>query len=286
MVELRDRVAVVTGAASGIGRAIAARLGGEGMRVVLADIEPEALQQTAQELEKDGVEALAVVTDVSRAESVQALAERTLEHFGAVHVVCNNAGVFTGGLSWEGPIEDWEWVLGVNLWGVVHGIRTFVPILLEQDVEGHVVNTASMAGVTSMPFSGIYVLSKHAVLALSETLHHELTQRGSKIGVSALCPEIVSTNIGEAERNRPEAMRPKAVWDSPEREVVRAALRAQLPVGAPPERMAERVLRGIRENRFYLLAEEGDPWRSACETRLEDIRLGRNPTFVPPVAED
>jgi len=279
--DLRGRVAVVTGAASGIGRALAMRLGRDGMKVVLADVEPDALQRTAQELEKTGVEVLPVVTDVAQAEQVQALAGQTLAAFGKVHVVCNNAGVMIGGLSWEAPVEDYEWVMGVNLWGVIHGIRTFVPILLEQGEQGHVINTASMAALTNMPYSGIYFMTKHAVLSLSETLFHELTLRGARVGVSVVCPEVVATNIDKSERNRPEGLDSGQVR-SQEREVVEAALSKGVGSGVPPDWIADRAIDAMGEGRFYVLAEDG--WRRTAETRLEDIRLARNPTFAPPVS--
>jgi len=285
MREFAGRVAVVTGAASGIGRALAERFGREGMKVVLADVEGEALSAAAKALEGDGIEALAVVTDVSSADDVSALAEKTLEAFGGVHVVCNNAGVFTGGPSWEAPLSDYEWVLGVNVWGVIHGIRSFVPILLDQGEDGHVVNTASMAAVTSAPLSGAYFASKHAVLSLSETLHHELTSRGAKIGVSALCPEVIATRIGESGRNRPEHLARKDGDDSPERDLVEGAIQAAVQQGIPPSQLAERVLDAIREQRFYILSEEGDPWRGACHQRLDDIRAGRNPSLAVPGGE-
>ncbi|HEY8153858.1 MAG TPA: SDR family NAD(P)-dependent oxidoreductase [Myxococcota bacterium] len=279
--DFQGRVAVVTGAASGIGRALAARFAAEGMRLVLADVEPGALAAAARELEAGGCEVLAVETDVSRADQVEALARRTLAAFGAVHIVCNNAGVFTGGTSWEAPLADYEWVMGVNLWGVIHGIHSFVPILLAQGGEGHVVNTASMAAVTTMPYAGIYHMSKHAVLALSECLHHELVLRGSQVRVSALCPELVATHIDTAERNRPAHLRhePPA---SPERELVQQAIAQGVAGGTPPAKIAERVLAAIREQRFYVLSE--DAWRRSAETRSEDIRLARNPTLAPPVA--
>lgn len=280
MKDLRGRVAVVTGAASGIGRALAARLGGDGMKVVLADVEPDALQQAAQELEKRGVEVLPVVTDVARAEQVQALADQALAAFGKVHVVCNNAGVMIGGLSWEAPLEDYEWVVGVNVWGVIHGIRTFVPILLEQGEPGHVINTASMAALTNMPYSGIYFMSKHAVLSLSETLYHELTLRGAKVGVSVVCPEVVATNIDKSERNRPRDL-DSGAERSQERQVVEAALSKGVETGVPPDWIADRAVDAMAEGRFYVLAEDG--WRRTAETRLEDIRMARNPTFAPPV---
>ncbi len=281
MKDLRDKVAVVTGAASGIGRALAERLGSEGMKVVLADLEAGALQQAAQELEKSGVEVLPVVTDVAKAEQVQALADQALSAFGKVHVVCNNAGVLVGGLSWEAPLEDYEWVMGVNVWGVIHGIRTFVPILLKQDEPGYVINTASMAALTSMPYSGIYFMTKHAVMSLSETLYHELTLRGAKVGVSVVCPEVVATNIDKSERTRPEALRSGAER-SEERIVVEAALSKGVLTGVPPAWIADRAVDAIGEGRFYVLSE--DEWRRTAETRLEDLRLARNPTFAPPVS--
>ncbi|MGI9591810.1 MAG: SDR family NAD(P)-dependent oxidoreductase [Myxococcota bacterium] len=280
MKDLRGRVAVVSGAASGIGRALAARLGADGMKVVLADLETDRLQQTAQELEKRGVEVLPVVTDVAQAEQVQALAEQALSAFGKVHVVCNNAGVMIGGLSWEAPLEDYEWVMGVNLWGVIHGIRTFVPILLEQGEPGHVINTASMAALTNMPYSGIYFMTKHAVLSLSETLYHELTLRGAQVGVTAVCPEVVATRIDDSERNRPDDLR-SGEPRSQERELVESALRKGVASGVPPEWIADRAVDAMTEGRFYVLSEDG--WRRTAETRLEDVRLARNPTFAPPV---
>jgi NAD(P)-dependent dehydrogenase (short-subunit alcohol dehydrogenase family) len=282
MEELRGKVAVVTGGASGIGLALAKRLGAEGMKLVLADVEPAALAGATKTLEGAGVECLGVLTDVSRADSVAALAERTLDAFGRVHVVCNNAGVFAGGLSWEAPVSDYEWVLGVNTWGVIHGIRTFVPILLRQGEPAHVVNTASMAAVTSGPLSGAYFMSKHAVLALSESLFLELRQRGAKVGVSVVCPELIATRIGDAERNRPLHWKRGDAPASPERDLVENAIKtATRTQGAPPERIAERTLEAIRAGRFYVLAPEGDPWRDACHARLDAIRTERNPGMPP-----
>ena len=280
MKDLRGRVAVVTGAASGIGLGLAKRLGSDGMKIVLADVEADALQQAAQALEKSGVEVLAVVTDVAKAEQVEALAEQALAAFGKIHVVCNNAGVMIGGLSWEAPLEDYEWVMGVNVWGVIHGIRTFVPILLEQEEPGHVINTASMAALASMPYTGIYFMTKHAVMSLSETLYHELTLRGAKVGVSVLCPEVIATNIDKSERSRPDRLR-SSEERSEERKVVEDALSRGVATGVPPKWIADRAVDAIGEGRFYVLSDE--EWRRTAETRLEDIRLARNPTFAPPV---
>jgi len=282
MQELSGKVAVVTGAASGIGLALAKRLGGEGMKLVLADVEPAALAGAKQALAGAGIECITVPTDVSRADAVEALAERTLDAFGAVHIVCNNAGVFAGGLSWEAPLSDYEWVLGVNTWGVIHGIKSFVPILLRQGEPGHVVNTASMAALTSGPLSAAYFMSKHAVLALSESLYLELRMRNAKVGVSVVCPELISTRIGDADRNRPLHLKRGDEPASPERDLIEGAIRtATQSQGIAPDVIAERTLAAIRADRFYVLAPDGDPWRDACHARLDAIRNERNPGMPP-----
>ncbi len=282
MEKLSGKVAVVTGAASGIGLALAKRLGAEGMKLVLADVEPAALAGAQQALAGAGIECIAVPTDVSRADAVAALAERTLDAFGAVHVVCNNAGVFAGGLSWEAPLSDYEWVLGVNTWGVIHGIRSFVPILLRQGEPGHVVNTASMAAVTSGPLSAAYFMSKHAVLALSESLYLELRLRNAKVGVSVVCPELIATRIGDADRNRPPHLKRGDAPASPERDLIEGAIRATTESqGIAPDVIAERTLAAIRTGRFYVLAPEGNPWRDACHARLDAIRSEHNPGMPP-----
>ena len=270
MRDFEGKVAVVTGAASGIGRA-------------LADVEAGALRETRRDLAADGIEAAAFVCDVAQADAVHKLAEDARSAFGGVHVVCNNAGVFAGGLCWTQPVADYEWVLGVNMWGVIHGIRTFVPIMLERGEEGHVVNTASMAALTANPYAAAYHMSKHAVLALSEVLYHELRGLGAKIGVSALCPEAVATKIDDCERNRPSALRTHAGGAlPPDVELVNGAIKAAVAGGIPTSVIADRVLRAIKEDRFYVLSDDA-AWRRSSESRLEDIRLVRNPTFVPPV---
>ena len=282
MQDFKDKVAVVTGAASGIGKAMAQVFADEGMKVVLADVEEPLLAETVAELEAAGHDVCGHRTDVSDGAEVEALAAKAKERYGAIHVVCNNAGVFTGGLCWEVPVKEYEWLLNVNLWGVIHGIRTFVPIMLEQDCEAHIVNTASMAAVTTMPYVGAYHMTKHGVLALSECLYHELAMSGAKLKVSVLCPEEVATRIGDAQRNRPSSLAERGSYEkSPERAVVFEAMKALEEGGLEPRVLAERTLGGIRDERFYILSE--DKWRGAAEIRLEDVRQGRNPTFAPPV---
>jgi NAD(P)-dependent dehydrogenase (short-subunit alcohol dehydrogenase family) len=279
--QLAGRVAVVTGAASGIGRALAKRLGAEGMRVVVADVESAALDGVAEGLAAAGVRCLAVRTDVTSQDALLALAERTYEAFGAAHVLCNNAGVFAGGLSWEAPLSDFEWVLGVNTLGVLHGIRAFVPRMLAGGEPGHVVNTVSMASLTYGPTSSAYFVSKHATLALSESLYLELKAKGAKIGVSALCPELVATKIGESERNRPLHLKRGDEPASPERDAIENAIKAATAAqGISPDAIAERALAAIREDRFYVLAPEGDPWRRMANARLELLRTASNPQFL------
>jgi NAD(P)-dependent dehydrogenase (short-subunit alcohol dehydrogenase family) len=278
MKEFKSRVAVVTGGASGIGRAVAERLGQEGMKLVLADIEEGALAKAEGELKNTGLEVLSVVTDVSKPGQVEALARRALERYGAVHVLFNNAGVATTGATWENSLADWEWVLGVNLWGVIHGIRTFVPILLEQGTEGHVVNTASVAGLTSNPFMGMYNVSKHAVVTLSETLHKELLLSISPVKVSVLCPGFVVTRIMDAARNRPtdphqDPPKPEASLGAIGAE---QALRAGVDAGFTPDEVAQQVFEGIRDERFYIVPAQPEI-EEAIRQRLQDVGDRRNP---------
>ena len=281
---LKGRVAVVTGGASGIGRAMGERFAREGMKVVLADVEEPALQSTVKELEADGLDVFGVVTNVADFSSVEALRDAAYDAHGAVHLVCNNAGVGAGasGQMWDHELNDWKWALGVNVWGVIHGVHTFVPIMLERGDEGHVVNTASMAALTANPYAAAYHMSKHAVLALSEVLYQELRGLGAKIGVSALCPEAVATQIDDCERNRPVGLRSHTGALPPDVELVNQAIRSAVAGGIPTQVIADRVLRAVKEDRFYVLSDS-DVWRRSCETRLEDIRLVRNPTFAPPV---
>jgi NAD(P)-dependent dehydrogenase (short-subunit alcohol dehydrogenase family) len=278
MKEFKGKVAVVTGAASGIGRAIAERLAGEGMKVVLADVEQESLSKAAAEMKAGGASVMAVPTDVSKGKDVETLARKTMEAFGAVHVLCNNAGVAVGGLCWERTAADWEWGLGVNLWGVIHGIRVFVPIMLAQGTEGHVVNTASMAGLVSMPLSSIYNVSKHGIVTLSETLHHELTLSGAKLKVSVLCPGWVNTQLMDSERNRPAELL-NDQEPGPTVEAFKETVRGLLVAGLTPEAVADHVFNAIRDEKFYILTHPD--MKEAIRTRMEGILEERNPTFDP-----
>lgn len=273
----KDKVAVIMGAASGIGRALAARCGQEGMNVVLADIEKSALYETEKEMRNAGATVLAVLTDVSSLRDVEALAQKTLDTFGAVHLLCNNAGVVPLNLKplWENTLTDWEWTMGVNLWGVIYGIRTFVPLMLEQDVDCHIVNTGSMLGLVSE--GSIYGLTKHAVVSLSEGLHNELQEREAKIKVSVLCPGWVNTQILDAERNRPAALRHGSVQreKSPEELALLDGYRQLLANGAPPSHVADCVFEAIKAERFWILPHP--EWKEAVQARMETILQERNP---------
>jgi NAD(P)-dependent dehydrogenase (short-subunit alcohol dehydrogenase family) len=275
MREFKDKVAVITGAASGIGRALAERCVHEGMKAVLADVEVDALTTTEAALKATGAAVLAVVTDVSKAHDVEALAQRTLEAFGAVHLVCNNAGVGAGTSVWDSSLADWEWVLGVNLWGVIHSVRVFVPLMLAQETEGHIVNTASMAGLLTGPGLGVYRVSKHGVVALSETLYHELAQRGAKVKVSVLCPGPVNTRIIDSTRNRPGTL-PAAGPLSPEDVARREAICQAVRAGMSPTQVAEHVFNAIIADKFYILTHPDAKER--VRIRMEDVLQERNPT--------
>jgi NAD(P)-dependent dehydrogenase (short-subunit alcohol dehydrogenase family) len=274
--ELEGRVAVVTGGASGIGLGLARRFAAEGMRVVIGDVEEPALETAVTELREGGADAIGVPTDVTDPEQVEALALAAERKFGAIHLACNNAGVGAGGLSWEAPLETWQWVIGVNLWGVIHGIRSFVPRIIEQDA-GHVVNTASVAGLVAAPFMGPYNASKHAVVAVSETLHHELALMAPHVKVSVLCPAWVNTRINESERNRPAHL---AVERGEQESVMQAALAGFLANGLDPATVAGRVCDAIRSDRFWILThDDEDAWMDAVRHRALSVTEGINPGF-------
>lgn len=283
MKNLDGKVAVVTGGASGIGRAVATRFAEAGMRVVLADIQEDALDRTASELAAAGHQVIGVRTDVSVGESVEALAATVMAEFGAVHVLHNNAGVGVGGYLWTHTQRDWEWVLGVNLWGVIHCVRVFVPLMISQGEPAHIVNTASMAGLISVPGLGAYNVSKHGVVTLSETLERDLRIAGAPIGVSVLCPGLVMTNIFESHRNRPgdisdEGQDPgllglTAAADGPARADALESFGTML----TPEQVATAVLEGVVDDHFYILTHP-EPARSLVRSRADDIIEARHPS--------
>jgi NAD(P)-dependent dehydrogenase (short-subunit alcohol dehydrogenase family) len=269
MKQFEGKTAVVTGAASGIGRALAERFAQARMQVVLADIEKDALDRAVRELEERQHRVIGVVTNTMLRDSVEAMAKKAIAEFGKVHIVCNNAGIaaMASGLKpiWEVSDRDWQWVMGVNFYGVLYGIQAFVPHMLAHGEEGHIVNTASLAGV--MPGGGTYGVSKHGVLSLTETLHQNLTAAGAKIGASVLCPGFVNTNIFDAERNRPKDLATAAGAEpAPE---MREMGRAMLAAGKQPSDVAEIVFKSIQENRFYILPHPA--WDPIVRARVDAI---------------
>ena len=276
MDRLKDRVAVVTGAASGIGLAMVERFAAEGMKVVMADVEAAALDQAAAAVRAKAPAVLAVRVDVSSAEDVERLARETYTEFGAAHVVCNNAGVAVLGAAHEHSLADWQWVMGVNLWGVIHGVRSFVPRMLAGGDEGHVVNTASMAGLTTSAYMSVYDVTKHGVVALSEAMYKEFEATGAPLGVSVVCPGLIDTNIMRSARNRPEELDEEGKA-GPAAQAFGEALASRLAGGYPPSEVASQVVDGIREKRFYVVPAQPEIKQGAF-VRAQDIIELRNPT--------
>jgi len=277
MEELSGKVAVITGAASGIGRALAEHFASEGMRLVITDIEEVPLEDVAAALRGAGAEVEAAAFDVSEAREFEALAERCTARFGGAHVLCNNAGVAAGGPLWEIPLEDWSWVIGVNLFGVIHGIRAFLPRMLASGEEGHIVNTSSIAGLVSPGFFGPYNVTKHGVVTLSETLLAELTASDAKIGVSVLCPGWVQTRLHESDRNRPGAADAPR---SPDEEALRNIVGGLLAEGLTPEQVAAEVAAAIRENRFWIRTHP--EMEVGIQVRCEALIAGETPPTMFP----
>ncbi len=272
MSELAGKVAAVTGAASGLGRAMALAFADEGMLLALADVDEQGLRQTQKQLASN-VKSFSMRVDVRRAADVEAFAERTLAELGGVHLVCNNAGVALSGPLWEASEADWQWILGVNLWGVIHGVRAFAPRLIAQNA-GHIVNTASVAGLISPPGMGPYNVTKHAVVALSESLHHDLRERGAAVGVSVLCPAYVPTGIADSERNRPKELSPST--KSRETLAKEALLKKAVASGKlSAGQIAQAVVSAVKENRFYVLTHPAI--KGAIRARFEDVLEGRSP---------
>jgi len=292
MKNFSGRVAVITGAASGFGKEFALLGASLGMKLVLADVQKEALDATANALRAQGTEVVAQLCDVRKAEQIEALAQSAMEAFGAVHLVFNNAGVGAGGLVWESSQADWEWVLGVNVWGVIHGVRIFTPIMLEcakrdPAYEGHIVNTASMAGLLNPPTMGIYNVSKHAVVSLSESLYHDLSLVEAPIGASVLCPYFVQTGISQSHKHRPDDVQ---TTDKPtvSQQISQTVLEKAVSSGkVTATEVAQRTFDAIRDGIFYIYSHPGS--LGNVQRRMEDILAGRNPSdpyeSVPHVRE-
>ncbi|MGH3387510.1 MAG: SDR family NAD(P)-dependent oxidoreductase [Actinomadura sp.] len=279
MQEFAGKVAVVTGAGSGMGRAFAGRFATEGMRVVLADVEQAALDRAVGELRAAGHDVLGVVTDVSSADSVRRLADAALNAYGAVHVVCNNAGVegYLDGPVWEATEQDWAWTLGVNFHGVLNGVRTFLPILLAQQEETHMVNTASMLSLVRSP--NIYGVTKQAVLALSETVYGDLQAQGAQVGITVLFPGTIATNLFHGSRNRPAETRGDVdLAATGEGRARRDHMHEVLSKGMPPEEVADIVVKAIREKAFYVLTDH--EWDEQIKRRVDDVLLRREPQIT------
>ena len=271
-----NKVAVVTGAASGMGRGFAERFAREGMRVVLADVEEPVLDLAVNELRDQGFEVIGIPTDVRHLDSVEHLARRTLDAFGAVHVVCNNAGVegYLEGSIWEATDKDWQWTFGVNFWGIVNGIRAFMPHMLEHGEEGHVVNTCSATALVTA--GNMYGITKHASLALSETLYGQLKQRNARIGVTALCPGVVNTRLFEGRRNRPEDLRNET--EGPGMAQAAAMRRGWFERAAQstqPAEVADQLINAIRNGQFYVVTDH--LWDDRIQARADAIRNRTNP---------
>src|ERR1043165_2597358 len=274
------RTAVITGAASGFGLEVSRIAAAKGMNIVMADVEREALARAADEITKLGAQVLAIPGDVSKAADVEALGAATFERFGAPHFVFNNAGVGGGGLLWEVSLRDWEWVLGVNVMGVVHGVRVFTPMMLEAakadpSYEGHIVNTASMAGLLTPPNMGVYNVSKHAVVSLTETLYHDLSLVTDQVRASVLCPYFVPTGITRSERNRPDDM--KDARPTKSQLIARAMSDKAVSSGkVTAATVAQFVFDALAERRFYIYSHPHAPGN--VQTRREDIVAGKNPS--------
>lgn len=287
MDQFEGRVAAVTGAASGIGRALADAFADRGMKLVLADIESGPLETVAAELRDRGADVFAVTADVSRASDVERIGEAAVDVFGGLHLACNNAGVGAGGTTWELDVATWEWVLGVNLMGVVHGLRTFTPRIVDSG-GGHIVNTASMAGLTSPAFMGPYNASKHAVVTISESMYVELQMLHPEVGISVLCPGWVQTRINESDRNEPDdvaaaraaASEVGAVSGPVSAEQIRSLIDSFVAEGLRPAAVAAMVLDAIETNRFYILTHP--EWQSMVRDRVERMLGGENPSMALP----
>lgn len=280
MKNFKDKVAVITGGAAGLGKEFAIRAHELGMKLVLADVQQDALDATVAGLKELGAPVLGMICDVRKSEQVQALADAAMREFGAVHLVFNNAGVGSGGLIWENTEADWEWVLGVNVWGVIHGVRIFTRLMLEcakhdPAYEGHIVNTSSMAGVVNPPVMGVYNVSKHAVVSLSETLYHDLKLVDAPVGASVLCPFFVPTGINQSHRNRPDDVKMSKPTAS---QMASQALtdRAVNSGKVTARQVAEITFQAVADGQFYIYSHPDA--LAGLKVRMDDMTIPRNPS--------
>ncbi|MES2015603.1 MAG: SDR family oxidoreductase [Pseudomonadota bacterium] len=280
MKNFKDKVAVITGGAAGLGREFALTAHKLGMKLVLADVQQDALDATTAELEAQGAQVLSMICDVRKTEQVQALADATMAKFGAVHLVFNNAGVGSGGLVWENTEADWEWVLGVNLWGVIHGVRIFTKLMLEcaksdPAYEGHIVNTASMAGLLNAPTMGVYNVSKHAVVSLSESLYHDLQLVEAPIGASVLCPYFVPTGISQSHRNRPADVAMTSGATASQKVAQAMTIKAVESGKVSAADVSQLTFDAIRDGQFYIYSHPGA--LAGVADRMNEIVNQKNP---------
>ncbi|MES2257228.1 MAG: SDR family oxidoreductase [Pseudomonadota bacterium] len=281
MKNFKDKVAVITGGAAGLGREFAFKAHALGMKLVLADVQQDALDGTVADLKQQGANVIGLICDVRKGEQVQALADATMKEFGAVHLVFNNAGVGSGGLVWENSVADWEWVLGVNVWGVIHGVRIFTKLMLEcakndPAYEGHIVNTSSMAGVLNPTAMGVYNVSKHAVVSLSESLYHDLNLVDAPIGSSVLCPFFVPTGINQSHRNRPDDVKMESKPTASQLASQAMTTKAVTSGKVTAVDVANMTFQAIADGQFYIYTHPQA--LGSLQTRMEDMLTSRNPT--------
>jgi len=283
MIKERSSV-VITGGASGIGKALAFRFGKEGNDIIIGDVEEAALDIAISELRSEGILATGIVVDVSDLDSVRSFRDQIFSEFSPPYILCLNAGVGAGGSISESDVLDWEWVLGVNLWGVIYGLNTFLPFM-EDNNSGHIIITSSIAGHLSYPNMGVYNASKHAVLSIAETLCYELQEKSSEVGVSVLCPGLVKTNILDSERNRPEILTSNDSLDEPDDQGTRKeAVREIYNLALDPNSVADLVFKAVESKQFYIFTE--NTFQDAIKSRHRDIELARNPMLGADLVEE
>ena len=283
MIKERSSV-VITGGASGIGKALAFRFGEEGHDIIIGDVEEAALEIAISELRSEEILATGIVVDVSDLDSVRSFRDQIFSEFSPPYILCLNAGVGAGGSISESSVLDWEWVLGVNLWGVIYGLNTFLPFM-EDNNNGHIIITSSIAGHLSYPNMGVYNASKHAVLSIAETLCYELQEKGIEVGVSVLCPGLVKTNILDSERNRPEILTSNVSLNEPDDQDIRKeAVREIYNLALDPDSVADLVFKAVESKQFYIFTE--NTFQDAIKTRHRDIELLRNPMLGANLVEE